>query len=69
MKKHGIHKVRDGSYSQLDAVPVQNLTRQIRHAEDVCLRCHLYINKNELGAALANARSQRLKNNDMNDNN
>lgn len=56
MKKHGIHKVRDGSYSQLDAVPVQNLTRPIRHAEDVCLRCHLYIN--ELGAALANARSQ-----------
>ncbi len=41
MKKHGIHKVRGGSYSQLelDALTVQNLTRQIRHADGVCLRC------------------------------
>ena len=41
MQKHGIERVRGGSYSStvLSVESVKALERELRHADDVCLRC------------------------------
>ena len=41
MQKHGIERVRGGSYSSLvlSVESVRALERELRHADDVCLRC------------------------------